>query len=567
MAAKVLPDSPDAFKNATWREVLPYYEDLATRPLDAGSVEVWLADWSRFESLLSEASSLANFAYSCDTSDPDREAAQLRFGTQISPRAHEQRVRLQGRLVELDYQRPGLETMIQRFRNQMQLFDEANVPLFAELSELTTQWAKVNGAMTVQWEGEEKTPAQLLPFLQSTDRDVRERAFKLRAQPYIEQRDVLAGMFDRMYDLRQKIAKNAGFANYRDFIHREKNRFDYTPEDCMRFHVAVEEAVLPAVVRIHEKRRRRMGLDALRPWDTTVDALGRPPLEPFDDIRTFIDRAGPVFGHVDPDFRGYYQAMDEANLLDLDNRKGKAPGGYCVTLAHRNLPLIFMNAVGVDGDLRTLLHESGHAFHSLEASRLPLLFQRHPGSEMAEVASMSMELLAAPFIGQDSGGYYSEDDARRSRTELLEGIILFFPHCASVDAFQHWMYLDEAGRDSIARDRRWLDLRRRFEGDSVDWTGLDRERISRWYQQPHFFGSPFYYIEYGIAQLGALQVWRNSLRDPKEAVRQYRRALALGATRPLPELFSAAGARLIFDSDGMRELMTLVEEELDKLDG
>src|SRR6266567_365461 len=276
MAAKVLPDSPDAFKNATWREVLPYYEDLATRPLDTGSVEEWLSDWSRFESLLSEASSLANFAYSCDTSDPDREAAQLRFGTQISPRAHEQRVRLQGRLVKLDYQRPGLETMIQRFRNQMELFDEANVPLFAELSELTTQWAKVNGAMTVQWEGEEKTPAQLLPFLQSTNRDVRERAFKLRADPYIEQRDVLAGTFDRMYDLRQKIAKNAGFANYRDYIHREKNRFDYTPEDCMRFHVAVEEAVLPAVVRIHEKRRRRMGLDALRPWDTTVDALGRP---------------------------------------------------------------------------------------------------------------------------------------------------------------------------------------------------------------------------------------------------------------------------------------------------
>ncbi|HXB04923.1 MAG TPA: M3 family oligoendopeptidase [Candidatus Angelobacter sp.] len=566
MAAKVLPDTPDAFKDAAWQDVLPYYEELATRPLDTSNVEDWLADWSRFESLLSEAAALANFAYSCDTTDPDREAAQLRFGSQITPRAHEQRVRLQGRLVELGYVRPGLETMIQRFRNQMDIFDEANVPLFAEISELGTQWAKINGAMTVQWEGEEKTPAQLLPFLLSTDRDVRERAFRLRAQPYIEQRDVLAGIFDRMYDLRQKVAKNAGFANYRDFAHREKNRFDYTPEDCMRFHVAVEEAVLPAVERINERRRRRMGLDTLRPWDMSADPSGRPPLTPFEDIRGLIDPAAPVFAHVDPDFRGYYQAMDDAGLLDLDNRKGKAPGGYCTTLPFRKLPLIFMNAVGVDGDLRTLLHESGHAFHSVEASKLPLLFQRHPGSEMAEVASMSMELLASPFIGKENGGYYSEEDARRSRADLLEGIILFFPHCASVDAFQQWMYLDQAGRDADARDRKWLELRRRFEGATVDWTGLDRERIARWYMQPHFFASPFYYIEYGIAQLGALQVWRNSLHDRKEAVRKYREALALGATRPLPELFKAAGAKLVFDTEGMRELVTLVEEELDQLE-
>jgi oligoendopeptidase F len=567
MAATVLPESPDAFKDASWREVLPYYEELASRPLDTSNVETWLADWSRFESLLSEAAALANFAYTCDTSDPDREAAQLRFGTQISPRAQEQRVRLQKRLVELDYVRPGIETMLQRFRNQMELFDEANVPLFAELSELGTQWNKINGAMTVGWGGEEKTPAQLLPFLHSLDREERERAFMLRAQPYIQQHNVLAGIFDRMYDLRQRVAKNSGFANYRDFAHREKNRFDYTPEDCMRFHVAVEEAVLPAIERINDRRRRRMGLDALRPWDMMADPSGRPPLKPFDDIRGFIERGGPVFAHVDPDFRGYYQAMDDNDLLDLDNRKGKAPGGYCQTLAFRKLPLIFMNAVGVDGDVRTLLHESGHAFHAIEASRLPLLFQRHPGSEMAEVASMSMELLASPYIGTESGGYYSEDDARRSRADLLEGIILFFPHCASVDAFQHWIYLDETGRDVEARDRKWLDLRRRFEGNSVDWTGLDSERIARWYQQPHFFASPFYYIEYGIAQLGALQVWRNSLRDPKAAISQYRHALALGATRPLPELLKAAGARLIFDSEGMRELVTLVEEELEKLDG
>jgi oligoendopeptidase F len=560
-----LPESPDAFRDATWEDILPYYEALATSPLDRTNVEAWLADWSLFESLLSEAGALASFAYSCDTSDPAREAAELRFGTQISPKAREQRVRLQERLVQLDYIRPGLETTVQRFGNQMRLFAAANVPLFAELSKLETEWSKVNGAMTVEWDGESKTPAQLLPFLESTDRAVRERAFKVRAQPYIEQRPVLADIFDRMYDLRQQVARNAGFANFRDYVHLEKNRFDYTPDDCLRFHEAVESAVLPAVERLMRRRRGHMGLDPLRPWDIPADPRGRSPLKPFQDIATFIDRAGDVFAHVDPEFRSYYRRMADADLLDLDNRKGKAPGGYCQTLAFRKMPLIFMNAVGVDQDVQTLLHESGHAFHSFEASALPLLFQRHPGSEMAEVASMSMELLAMPFIDTDNGGYYREDDAVRSRADLLEGIVLFFPHCASVDAFQQWIYLNDDGRDADSRDRKWLDLRRRFEGSSIDWTGLDSERIARWYQQPHFFGSPFYYIEYGIAQLGALQVWRNSLRDPQDAVRNYRGALALGATKPLPDLFKAAGARLMFDSEGMRELITVVEEELEKL--
>jgi oligoendopeptidase F len=560
-----LPASPDALADATWEDVAPYYEALATRPLNRANVEAWLADWSLFESLLSEAGALAGFAYSCDTSDPAREAAELRFGTQISPRAHQQRVRLQERLVQLDYVRPGLETMVERFRNQMRLFAPANVPLFADLSKLETEWSKVNGAMTVAWDGEQKTPSQLLPFLESNDRAVRERAFKMRAHPYIERRGVLAGIFDQMYDLRQQVARNAGFANYRDYAHLEKNRFDYTPDDCLRFHEAVESAVLPAVERVMRRRRSHMGVDPLRPWDIPADPQGRPPLKPFKDIATFIEHAGDVFAHVDPQFSAYYRLMAEADLLDLDNRKGKAPGGYCQTLAFRKMPLIFMNAVGVDEDVRTLLHESGHAFHSFEASALPLLFQRHPGSEMAEVASMSMELLAMPFIDTDNGGYYREDDAVRSRADLLEGIILFFPHCASVDAFQHWIYLNHDGRDADARDRKWLELRRRFEGSSVDWSGLDPERIARWYQQPHFFGSPFYYIEYGIAQLGALQVWRNSLRDPQDAIRNYRGALALGATKPLPELFKAAGARLMFDSEGMRELISVVEEELAKL--
>jgi oligoendopeptidase F len=565
MMSSELPESPDAFRDAGWDDIRPYYEHLIERPLDRSNVEEWLADWSRLDSLVYEASALASYEYTCDTSDPAREAAQLRFGTEIGPRANEQRAHLQKRLVDLGYVRPGIETMVKRFRNQVELFREANVPLLADLSRLVTEWSKTSGSLTVQWEGAEKPPAQLLPYLESNDRATRERAFRLRADAFMSRRDQFASLFDRMYDLRQQVARNADFANYRDYVHREKNRFDYTPDDCLRFHEAVERSVLPLVTRIHKRRKERMKLDVLRPWDITADAEARPPLKPFKTIDELVEKAAPVMGHVDPDFREYLAAIAGAGLLDLPNRKGKAPGAYSTTLPFRKMPLIFMNAVGIDDDVRTLLHESGHAFHSFEASRLPVLFQRHPGSEMAEVASMSMELLAAPFLGERDGGYYSDEDARRSQADLLEGIILFFPHCASVDAFQQWIYTDKDGRDADARDAKWLELRRRFEADAVDWSGLDRERIARWYQQPHFFGSPFYYIEYGLAQLAALQVWRNSLHDRQNVVRMYRGALALGATESLPELYAAAGARLIFDPEGMGEVVGAAAEELDRL--
>ena len=561
----LLPDSADAFRVATWGEIEPYYQELAARSLDESTVEQWLTDWSQLDSLVSEASTLAYFAYTCNTADAEAEAAQLRFGSEIEPKMAQQAAGLQKRLVDLGYDRPGLRTTVERFRNQIELFRDENVPLVSELSKLETEWSKVNGAMTVDWDGEQKTPPQLLPYLESPDRAVRERAFKLRAQPYLEQRGVLAGIFDQMLAARQQVGHNAGFANYRDFVHREKNRFDYTPDDCMRFHEAVEETMRPATTRILERRKQEMRVGELRPWDITVDPHGRAPLRPFSDVREFIERTSDVVAHVDPDFRGYINTMAAAGMLDLENRKGKAPGGYSATLNDRKMPLIFMNAVGIDDDVKTMLHESGHAFHGFEASKLPLIFQRHPGSEMAEVASMSMELLTSPYITAEQGGYYSDDDARRSIRELLEGVILFFPHCASVDAFQHWIYTDEAGADADARDQKWLEVRRRFESDVIEWSGLDRERIARWYQQPHFFANPFYYIEYGIAQLGALQVWRNSMSDSVNAVRNYRGALALGATERLPDLYGAAGARLIFDSAGMQELTSVVEEQLDKL--
>ncbi len=560
------PQSPDELAQATWTDIEPHYDRLATQPI--GDVDAWLRAWSRFEEILSEAAGLAYVAYTCDTTDSEKEAAHLRFARDIGPRAQEQRVRLGRKLLATGNSAPDLEMVLRRLRNQEELFREANVPIQGQLQQLSSAWQKLTAGLSATWNGQDVPLPALRIHEASPDREVRELAFKLHFGAFVEKRDAIADIFDRQYALRQTVARNAGFASYRDYAHAEKNRFDYTPSDCERFHDGVEKTVVPAVDRIMARRRELMGLDRLRPWDAidgmmgVADPLGRAPLKPFADVDALAARAQAVFSGVSADLGGYFEIMRREGLLDLDSRQGKAPGGYCTTFPFRKRPFIYMNATGTESDVRTLLHESGHAFHSFEAQAAqPLVFQRHPGSEMAEVASMSMELLAAPYLGEEAGGFFSPEDERRSRAAHLEAIPLALAHIASVDAFQHWIYTSGEGHDRDARDRRWLQLRERFQ-PGVDWSGLDELRIARWLAQPHFFTHPFYYIEYGIAQLGALQVWRNALEDEGEAVAAYRRALAMGATWPLPELFGAAGARLVFDADEMGELVALVEEHL-----
>jgi oligoendopeptidase F len=366
-----------------------------------------------------------------------------------------------------------------------------------------------------------------------------------------------------MYRLRQQAARNAGFDNFRDYIFPAKFRFDYTAEDCERFHVAVEHTVAPAVERILESRRQRLGLDVLRPWDLSVDPYRPKAIRPFSNAAELVGTARRVFQNVDPELGREFQIMIDERLLDLESRKGKAPGGYCETLHFNGRPFIFMNAVGLVDDVNTLLHEAGHAFHAFAAHDQPLIWQRHPGSEAAELASMSMELLAAPHLTQPVG-YFAAEDALSARLEHLEDVLLSLVHIASVDAFQTWIYTSGKGGDADARDAEWLRLRQRFER-GVDWTGLDRERVARWYRQLHIFLYPFYYIEYGIAQIGALQVWRNSLENPAKAVARYREALALGAVHSLPRIYQTAGAELTFDEKEIGELVALVEREIGRI--
>jgi oligoendopeptidase F len=443
--------------------------------------------------------------------------------------------------------------------NRRALFREANIPRETELAELEQQYQKTIGAMTVAFRGQEYTPAQMAPFLEETDRPLRQEAWELVARRRLVERDVLDDLFDRMLRLRVEIAHEAGFACYTDYAYRNRERFDYGVEDVVRFQDAIERVVVPLARRLQDERRRALGLETLRPWDLSVDPLGRPPLRPFREAEALAEGTRAIFTAVDPELGAQFHFLQTHGLLDLANRKGKAPGGYQTTLEEDRLPFIFMNAVGIDGDLRTLLHEGGHAFHALASRGEPLAAYREAPIEFCEVASMAMELLGA----RDTRVFYSPGDADRSYRQLLEGIVLILPWIATVDAFQHWIY---AHPDHTRDERRaaWTGIMDRF-GGIVDWSGYEQARASAWHRQLHIFLYPFYYVEYGIAQLGALQVWRKSLDARGGAVAAYRRALALGGARPLPDLFATAGIRFDFQEETIRPLMEAVGKELDRL--
>lgn len=559
----MLPSSPSDLEHAEWEDLAPHFEALATVSVEPDGVGEWLATWSRLQAIVDEAATLAMIAYTCDTADPVKEAANLRWSAEIYPSIVEQHVRLAKRFVEFGVEIPGMELVIREFRTDIEIFREANVPLLAEVEELIVRYQKITGGLEVDWDGVRKTIPQLQPFLRERDRGVRERAFRLGAQAYLEQRSQLVDTFDRMFALREQIARNAGFGNYMAYAFRSKYRFDYTPEDCARFHAAVEATVVPAVTRLMAHRRRALGVDRVRPWDTLVELESREPLRPFSTSEELLAPAQRVFDALDAQLGDWFREMADNDLLDLTSRPGKAPGGYCTRLSWRGRPFIFMNAVGVPDDVNTLMHEAGHSFHDFAAHRWPLIWQRSTGHEAAELASMSMELLAAPHL-RNPTGYYTAEEARAVELEQLEDLLSSLVHIATVDAFQRWIYTSGRGADAAARDAAWLEIRGRYE-PGVDWSGLEQQRIARWYRQLHIFELPFYYIEYGIAQLGALQLWRDARHDPGGTLARYRDFLSLGGTQTLPGLYAAAGARLIFDADGMGALVALVEERISAL--
>ena len=561
-----LPTAYQDFIHWTWPQFEPYYQALIAETLTADNVDRWLAEWSQVARTVQEMFARLHIATTLNTADAEAEQRYNTFIGEVYPQIEAAEQRLKQKLLESGLEPAGFEIPLRNLRAEAALFRETNLPLLVENRKLGTQYNKIVGGQTVQWEGQELTLQQLRPIAQSTDRAVRERAWRLAAERWLADRSAIDELWTKMMPLRQQIARNAGCADYREYRWREFLRFDYTPADCETFQQAIEEVVVPAATRIYRRAQQHLHVESVRPWDCDQDRdpLNFPALRPFQTFDELTAKAGKVFQHVDPQLGEYYAIMQREGLLDLGNRKGKAPGAYCSEFPVTQRPFIFANAVGVRSDVRTILHESGHAFHVFETNHLPYIQQTQIGMEIAEVASMAMELLAAPYLPEKFGGFYTEQEAARDSVEHLERIILFWPYMAMVDAFQQWAYTHPAGVDPTACDAQWAELQQRFM-PGVDWRGLEAEMMTGWHRKQHIHRSPFYYVEYGMAQLGAVQVWRNALRNQAEALAAYRQALSLGGTRSLPELYAAAGAKFAFDANMLREAVELIETTIEHL--
>lgn len=557
---------PEGIDLGDWDQIAPLFDYLEIRAPQIQTVselEHWIVDAGELSAALDEEGSRRHIAMTCHTDNAEAEKAYLHFVEDIEPKLKPRSFKL----AELYLAHPLREKLPQdRYavfdRNtkvQVELFRPENVPLETEEAKLCQRYQKLSGSLSVQFRGEERTLVQMGRYLEEPDRALRQEAWELVADRRLKEADQFESIFEELLKLREQIAANAGFANYLEYAFRARGRFDYTPEDCLRFHDAIEREIMPALGELHQERRRHLKLNALRPWDLNVDPLNRPPLRPFEQVNDLIAKTQGIFDQLDPELARGFKTMRDLRLLDLDNRKGKAPGGYQSTLSEARLPFIFMNAVGVQRDVETILHEAGHAFHALATQPEELYAYRSAPIEFCEVASMSMELLGNEFIE----AFYNSSDAKRARRDHLEGIIEIFPWIATVDAFQHWIYT-HPGHTRAERTDAWLQVMDRFGGE-IDWTGHETARANLWHKQLHIFLHPFYYVEYGIAQLGALQVWANSKRDKARALREYQEGLALGGSKTLPELFSAAGCRFEFSAETVRPLVQLVKSELAKL--
>jgi oligoendopeptidase F len=560
------PATAFEFMDWPWSKIEPYYQELAERPFDAGSLQSWLADWSHLSKLVYEAYGRLYVAITVDTADAEVEHRYTVFVDEIQPASQAAEQKLKEKLLATGLQPDGFEIPLRNLRAEAALFRQENLPLLSEELKLSAEYSKIIGAQMVEWQGKEVTVSQLTPVYLEPERDLRERAWRLAQRRWLQDREAINALWLKLLSLRRHMAANAGLPDYRAYRWQQQLRFDYTPEDCKKFHAAIERVVVPAARRIYEKRRKMLGVETLRPWDLNVDPRNRPPLKPFETVAELEERCAAIFHQVDPQLGEQFEVMRRENLLDLDNRKNKAPGGYCTDFPITERPFIFANSVGVHDDVQTLLHEGGHAFHAFSVFSLTYFQQYYAPLEFMEVASMGMELLASPYLTRDIGGFYTPQEAARARIEHLEGIILFWPYMAVVDAFQHWAYENpDRATQSAACDAQWDALWQRFMS-GVDWSGLEQERMTGWHRKLHIHQVPLYYVEYGLAQLGAVQVWRNSLQDPQGAVAAYRKALALGNTVSLPQLFATAGARFAFDGEILGEAVALLERVIKELE-
>jgi len=557
---------PEHFSLTDWATLEPYFIQLQNKEINSSEdLEQWLKDMSEMEAFISEDACWRQVRMTCDTENKTLEEAFNFFFMEIQPKIQPYADILNKKLVDSPFTK-GLDqekyfTYLRSVRKSIDLFREANIPLQAEAAVLQQQYGSIAGKMMIEQDGQEYTLQQAGKFLESEDRQIRETVYKKIAERRLVDKEPLNELFSKLIALRHQVALNAGFSNYRDYKFAEMGRFDYTPASCFQFHEAVKKEVVPLVNQIYQEQQQRLGLDNMRPWDTEAEPAGIEPLRPFADGRDLLDKSIKCLDALNPFFGDCLRKMDALNHLDLDSRKGKAPGGYNMPLAESGAPFIFMNAASQMSDLTTMVHEGGHAIHSFLAHGLELTgFKEYP-TEMAEVASMSMELFT---MDHWDVFFDNEEEMKRAKRHQLERVITIFPWIATIDKFQHWVY-ENPSHTIEERKENWLRILNEFATSAIDYSGLESFRSYNWQRQLHLFEVPFYYIEYGIAQLGAIGMWKQYRDNPEKGLENYMKGLSLGGTKTLPDLYAAAGIDFDFSPEKISELMIFVKDELEKL--
>ena len=554
---------PKDFVVTDWKNLEPFFKELLERNIDSkDSLEKWLQDQSELEAVVSEDACWRQIKMTCDTQDKTLEAAFNFYCTALQPNIQPYADALNKKLVNhpltKDLDTNQYFTYLRSVRKSIELFREDNIPLQSELAVMQQQFGVISANMTVTINGEEYTLQQAAKFFHHPDRSLREEAYRKIQKRRLEDTEPLNNLYSKLLEKRNQEAQNAGFDNYRDYRFKELGRFDYTKQDCFNFHEAVKQHVLPLVNIIYQKKKEKLGLDTLRPWDIEAEPSGTPALQPFTTSKELIDLSIECFTKLRPFFGDCLIKMNSLKHLDLESRKGKAPGGYNCPLAESGAPFIFMNAAGQMQDLITMVHEGGHAVHSFLAHPLPLTgFKEYP-MEIAEVASMSMEL----FSMENWDVFFSDaEQLNRAREYQLERIITIFPWIAIVDKFQHWVY-EYPTHTNEERTAEWNKILIEFSDNVIDYSGLESFRSNLWQKQLHLFEVPFYYIEYGIAQLGAIGMWKQFKLNKEQALNNYCNALTMGGTKTLPQLFETAGLKFDFSPDTIKGLMDFVKEEM-----
>ena len=557
---------PQDFTVTTWGNLEPFFKTLLEREINSGEdLQQWLKDTSEIEAVVSEDACWRQIKMTCDTTDKALEESFTFFCMEIQPQLQPYADALNKKLIASPFTQELDEdkyfTYLRSVRKSIDLFREENIPLQAELSVMQQQYGAIAGKMTVEVNGQEYTLQQAAKFLESEDRALREQVYRKIQDRRLQDKDAMHELYSALIAKRHQVALNAGFANYRDYKFVELGRFDYTKEDCYQFHEAVKLHVLPLIDKIYQKKRKKLGLDTLKPWDTEAEPAGINPLKPFTTGRDLLKKSEACFEKLNPFFADCLRKMDELKHFDLESRIGKAPGGYNCPLSESGAPFIFMNAAGQMSDVTTMVHEGGHAIHSFLSHNLELCaFKEYP-MEIAEVASMAMELFS---MNHWESFFDNEEDLTRAKEHQLERTITIFPWIAIIDKFQHWVY-ENPTHSLEERTFTWSVILKEFSTNAIDFTGLDSYRDIAWQRQLHLFEVPFYYIEYGIAQLGAIGLWMQYKKNPQQALQNYINALSLGGTKTLPVLYETAGLKFDLSPDYIKTLMEFTNEEMEKL--